>query len=282
MGAPPWGLASASLFPSRAAFARGEACPLRLGVGLPAWPGGGTTPRAPRRSRVPRWPRLEAQAARPLHALSLCSAPDLGAVRLGARSRVGRGRSGRKDRLIPRPSSRRPRGDRAAGEPMSAGVGLAAGWWLTCQRGHRDVPTAYCACRSELRAGATGAAVQGTRGPFLLPAPACCQQLLQAAPLPRRWGRLQTPPAARTPPTAPHPPSVWASRRKYSAAPSPRTPCPGPADLPLTLAGAPTLIPSAPPSFCRPRPSLERPVYYFLLLRNQAPQDPFRTLAGSP
>lgn len=84
------------------------------------------------------------------------------------------------------------------------------------------------------------------------------------------------------PPTAPHPPSVWASRRKYSPAPSPRTPCPGPANLPLTLTGAPTLIPSAPPSFCRPRPSLERPVYYFLLLRNQAPQDPFRTLAGSP
>lgn len=59
----------------------------------------------------------------PLHALSLCSAPDLGAARLGARSRVGRGRSRRKDRLISRPSSRRPRGDRAAGETVSAGVG---------------------------------------------------------------------------------------------------------------------------------------------------------------
>lgn len=47
-----------------------EECPLRLGAGLPAWPRGGTTPRAPRRSRVPRWQRLEAQATRPLHAPS--------------------------------------------------------------------------------------------------------------------------------------------------------------------------------------------------------------------
>lgn len=59
------------------------------------------------------------------------------------------------------------------------------------------------ACGSELRARRRF----GSRGPFLpLPAQAY-RQLPRAAPLPPRSRRLQTPPAARTAPTAPHPPS---------------------------------------------------------------------------
>lgn len=147
-----------------------------------------------------------------------------------------------------------------------------------------DVPTASCACRSKLRAGAACAAVQGTRGPFLLPARGLLPTSL-GCPSPTAVGKASNAtscedPAHRAPPT--HPPTVWASRRKYSAAPSPRTPCPGPANLPLTLTGALTIIALTPPSFYSPRPSLGRPLHNFPLPQNQAPQAPFRTLASSP
>ncbi|XP_047592819.1 atherin-like [Lutra lutra] len=251
MGAPPWGSPPLLTFLPERRLHGGEACPLRLGVGLPAWPRGGTTPRAPRRSRVPRWPRLEAQAARPLHALSLCSAPELCAARVGARSRVGRGRSRRKDRLLPRPSSRGPRGDRAAG----VNYVLVQPAPLFRERGAPSSSPARPAANNFSRLPLSHRGGEGFK-----------RHQLRGPRPPRPTHPLSGPPEGNTPR---RPARVFLVR----ALPT----CPS-----LTLTGAPTLIASAPPSFCRPRPSLERPVYYFLLLPNQAPQDPFRTLTGSP
>ena len=145
-----------------------------------------------------------------------------------------------------------------------------------------DVPTASCACRSELRAGAASAAVQGTRGPFLLPAPGL-QPTSLGCPSPTAVEKASNAtscedPAHHAPPTH----CLGLPKEILYCAQSARTPCPGPANLPLTFTVAPTLQPSAPPFLYRPRPSLEKSVHNFLLPQNGAQPPLLRTLQAAP
>lgn len=189
-----------------------EACPL--------WPGSEllASPRVPHNTlRTPplpssRWPRPETQAARPLHALPLLSSsppcsPARSEVTDGARSP-----SRTRDQELPGsvPDGRGSRAVRAALEPRSAGAGQAVGWWVTWQRGWL-VHRVLWFWRSELRAWSAGAAVQGTKGPFLLlPAPGLLPTSL-GCPCPTPAGEASNAtncedPAHGAPPTLAGPP----------------------------------------------------------------------------
>lgn len=243
------GLASASLLPPPAS----EVCAARRRVRS----GRAQDSRPRPHGRAPGRPRPGTQAAGPSRSFP-AALRALGAARPEAGSRLGRGRSRGKHRELPdwplaAGDLRRPESER----PWLAGT-LAA--WAS-----RPPPSR--ACGSELRAGAAvrerGAPSSPSppRPTASRPPPPCC-------PCPAAVAEASN---ATSCEDRAHraPPAVWASRRKRSRSSRP-------ANLALTLTGALTLAPSAPPLSSSPVPSPGWPVHNFLPPGGRVPPGPGR------
>lgn len=241
MGAPRRGSPPLLSFLPRRRLRGEEACPLRWARGCRPGPGA-----EPLRAPPPRQ-GFEVAAprdagARPLLALPLLSSRPRGGP-AGSEVTAGAGPLPQEGLTASRSGPGRP-GTRRGSRWWGAGLRRS----LTTGPGQVDNLAAWVTCPPLVLAGvnyvrAHRRRCSGNAGPLpSRPRPAANSSRL---PPPAAVGRLQTPPAARPPPTAPHPRAIWAWRSEYSGPSSPRPRGPGPSNWPRP-SPAPRLHPLGP------------------------------------